>query len=203
MPSPRFYDWMYRLWAPWDKVGVREELVRLLDTGRIAPASHPRVVDLGCGTGANVVHLAQCGYRPVGVDFSTVALRKAQLRASEAGVADRCRLIHGDLTAPTIPYINGPFDLLLDFGTLDDLDTNGRRAMAATVKRLSKPGALFLLWCFYGDRDLLPRFSLTGPSRVTPLIAPGEVSELFGDSFDIEPFSPVSGRTTAFLMTRG
>jgi ubiquinone/menaquinone biosynthesis C-methylase UbiE len=202
MPSPWFYDWMYRLWAPWDAVGLRKELVRLLDTGKMPPTSHPRVVDLGCGTGANVVHLAQCGYRPVGVDFSTVALRKARERASDAGVADRCRFVQGDLTATTIPGVDELFDLLLDFGTLDDLDSDGRHAMAATVKRLSKPGAVFVLWCFYGDRDLLPRFSLTGPSRVTPLIAPGEERELFGGFFDIELFSPASGRTAAFLMTR-
>jgi SAM-dependent methyltransferase len=194
---------MYRLGAPWDKVGVREDLVRLLGTGRVDPESHPRVVDLGCGTGANLVHLAECGYHSVvGVDFSSVALRKARARAREAGVADRCRFVEGDLTAASIPGMDGPFDLLLDFGTLDDLDTCGRHAMAATIKRLSGPSAVFLFWCFYGDRTLLRPLSLSGPSRVTPTIAPGEEVELFSDSFNIEPFTSTPGRTAAFVMTR-
>ena len=202
MVGPRVYDWMYRVWAPWDAAGVREDLVALLGSGRVDPASHPRAVDLGCGTGANVVHLAQRGHDAVGVDFSPVALRKARERARSAGVGDRCTFVRGDLTRESIPGAEGPFDLLLDFGTLDDLDPEGRRAMAATVRRLSRPGSVFLFWCFYGDPDDLPRFSLKVPNRITPLIHPGEEVLLFGDSFDIEQFTEPAGSTACFVMTR-
>ncbi len=64
------YDLMYRSWAPWDAVGVRPDLRRLVDTGRVTSRSHPHAVDLGCGTGANVVYLAQQGFASTGVDFS-------------------------------------------------------------------------------------------------------------------------------------
>lgn len=202
MVGTRSYDWMYRIWAPWDAAGVREDLIALLGSGRIDPTSHPRAIDLGCGTGANVVHLAEHGYQAVGVDFSRVALRKAGQRAGDAGMADRCRFVEGDLTAESIPGVDGPFDLLIDFGTLDDFNARGRRAMAATVKRLSRPGSIFLFWCFYGDRGDLPRFGFSIPNRITPLIHPGEETELFGDSFDIEPFTLPSRSTACFLMTR-
>jgi SAM-dependent methyltransferase len=197
------YDLMYRYWAPWDAVGVRADLRRLLDDGEVDPARFPRALDLGCGTGANVVFLAERGFRPVGVDFSRVALDKARQRALDAGVADRCRFVAGDLTAERIPGIGGPFDLVLDFGTIDDLNADGRRAAARTVERLSRPGARFLLWCFYAPRSDLPAFSLHGPSKLAPAIEPGEETALFGRAFAIKEFSrDAANRAACFLLTR-
>lgn len=202
MVGRRSYDLMYRWWAPWDAVGVRPELRALLDDGRVDAQRHTRVVDIGCGTGANVVFLAERGFRPTGIDFSPVALDKARQRATDAGVSSRCRFVEADLLAPTQP-VEGPFDLLLDFGTLDDLPRAGRRTAVRLVERLSRPGALFVFWCFYARREDLPRISFTGPSRVTPAIEPGEVEELFGTSFDIEELDPVGPpRTACFLLTR-
>lgn len=44
-------NFMYRVWAPWDSVGVRSELVGLLDGGLVTPKTHPRVIDLVCHRG--------------------------------------------------------------------------------------------------------------------------------------------------------
>ena len=193
---------MYRYWAPWDRVGVRDDLVALLATGRVEPETHPRSIDLGCGTGANVVYLAQRGFQSFGVDFSPVALRKGAERARKAGVGERCVFARGDLTADAIPGVEGPFDLLIDFGTLDDLGRVGRRAMASTIVRLSRPGSLFLLWCFFSELADLPKFSVSGPSRLAPGIQAGEALELFGNAFEIEPFSRPSPTTASFLLRR-
>lgn len=199
----RAYDLMYRWWAPWDAVGVRTELRRLLDSGHVDAASHPRAIDLGCGTGANVVHLAERGFDPTGVDFSPVALAKARARAAEADVGSRCRFIEADLTSDTVPGIDGPFDLLLDFGSIDDLAPAARPAAAQLVEQLSHPGSRFLFWCFYGRRKDLPQISFHGPSKLAPGIEPGEETALFGAAFEIEPFgdTPLPG-TACFLLTR-
>ncbi len=191
------YDLMYRSWAPWDAVGVREDLRNLLESGRVTPESHPRAVDLGCGTGANAVYLAERGFAVVGVDFSPVALAKARTRAERAGVD--CRFVAGDLTADLAEL--GTFDLVLDFGTLDDLDPAGRRAMADNIGRLTTSGSLVIFWCFYADPAALPRFSVTGPSRAVPVIHPGEEQDLFGDAFAIEMLTR-DDRTACFLLTR-
>ncbi len=113
-------------------------------------------------------------------------------------------LIEGDLTADRLPDAEGPFDLVLDFGTLDDLDAGGRRAMARLVASLARPGAIFLFWCFWADGSALPRFSLSGPSRMVPVIEPGEEADLFGDTFSIERLAEpnASSHTACFLMTR-
>ena len=195
------YDLFYKYWAPWDGVGVREDLKTLLASGRADPSRHPRSIDLGCGSGANVVYLAAQGFDSYGIDFSPVALAKAQERADEAAAA--CTFVQGDLTAGSIDDLEGEFDLLIDFGTLDDLRGHQRRAMADTIDRLSRPGSVFLEWCFYGPVEDLPLFSLNGPSRLAPTLVPGEVEEIFGGSWEIEPFSTNPERhQAAFLLTK-
>lgn len=203
MLGSRAYDLMYRWWAPWDAVGVRDDLRWLLDSGRVDRSQATRAVDLGCGTGANVVHLAEHGFEATGVDFSPVALDKARDRAAAAGVADRCRFVQADLTDPDAD-LGGPYDLLVDFGVLDDLRPAGRRAMAATITRLSRPGSQFLLWCFHARRDELPRISFHGASRLAPALEPGEETQLFGAAFDIETVhARRDGALEAcFLLTR-
>ena len=203
MVGPRIYDVMYRWGAPWDSVGVRSELRRLLDEGEVTPATHPRAIDLGCGTGANVVELAQRGFDATGVDFSPVALSKARERARAAGVAGRCRFLEVDLTAPALPPTVGrTYDLLLDFGTLDDLRPAGRVRMAGHVARLARPGAVVLFWCFYGDRTSLPRISFHGPSRMAPGLAPGEEQRLFAEAFEVEGFVRPGPHMACFLLRR-
>ncbi len=200
MVGSRAYDFMYRHWAPWDSVGVRGELRQVLERGLVTPVSHPRAVDLGCGTGANVVHLAAVGFQAWGIDFSPVALDKARRRAEAAGVD--CDFVEGDLTGWPIPGVSGPFDFLIDFGTLDDLKGAARERMAATIGRLARPGAMLLEWCFYGPREELPRFSFSGPSRYAPTIEPGELERLFGDEWDIEPVEADPARRIAWFLLR-
>jgi SAM-dependent methyltransferase len=203
MVSAQVYDAMYRWWAPWDSVGFRPELQRLLDTGEVIPDTHPRAIDLGCGTGANVVELAARGFEVTGVDFSTVALAKARQRARDAGVAERCRFLAVDLTAPTLPAeVDGTYDLLLDFGTLDDLRPAGQVRMADHVARLARPDAVVLFWCFHGPRSELPRISFHGPSRLSPGLEPGDEERLFGDHFDIELFVRPFRHAACFLLRR-
>jgi cyclopropane fatty-acyl-phospholipid synthase-like methyltransferase len=196
---------MYRIGAPWDGP-PRPELVTLVERGVLTPAqlAPGRAVDLGCGTGATVIYLAQHGFDSTGIDFSAIALRTARKRASAVGMDRQIRFVEGDLTASEIPSVEGPFDLLVDYGTLDDLDPAGRRAMATLISNLARPGALFLLWCFWARRSELPRVSLSGPSRMIPVIEPGEETTLFGDDFSIERLaSPEpSTHTACFLMTR-
>lgn len=194
------YNWMYRVWAPWDAAGVRQDLKDLLASGRVNPEDHPRAIDLGCGTGANVVHLASLGFDSWGVDFSEIALRKGEDRARQAGVD--ATFVRGDLTTDSIEGVEGPFDLIIDFGTLDDLKGEARPAMARTVTRLSRPGSVFLEYCFYGETDELPWISFRGTSKMTH-IAPGELESLFGDQWEIEPFSSnEEWRVATFLLTR-
>ena len=74
MPGSWFYDLIYRFGAPWE-LGVRTQLRALVEDGRLSARPGDTAVDLGCGTGAMTVYLAQHGWTTTGIDFSPVATR--------------------------------------------------------------------------------------------------------------------------------
>ena len=136
-----FYELGYRFFRmPWE-TGPREELVGLVESGRIAPC---RALDLGCGTGSNAIFLAQQGFDVTGVDFATSAIEKAKRRAAAAGA--RVQFVVDDLT--NLRQVQGTFDLLVDYGALDDLRPNDRDLYVRSVLPLTHPGSHYLLWCF-------------------------------------------------------
>src|SRR5262245_41007568 len=173
MAGPRLYNFGYRLGRmPWE-IGPRRELVELVSAGRLRPC---RAIDLGCGTGANAVFLARQGFEMTGVDFARAALAKADASAVSAGV--RVRWVEDDLTALRQPL--GSFDLLVDYGTLDDLGPAARDRYVDNILPLAAAGARFLLWCFQWPPRRLDRWLRFEP------IAPGEVESRFGGAFHIE-----------------
>jgi SAM-dependent methyltransferase len=184
---------MYRFGAPWEGAD-RVELRELVSDGRCAPetlrrpgATVARAIDLGCGAGGVSLELAQGGFAVTGVDFSPVALTKARAAADRLGLGlERVRFLAGDLTAGHIAGVEGPFDLLVDYGTLDDLPDPGRQAMARYVTGLARPGSRFFLFAFSGRPEDLPRMSFGGPSKAFPGLVPGEVEDLFERAFRIE-----------------
>jgi len=207
----RAYDALYRIGAPWEGAD-RVELRALLADGRCSPESlraagapFARAIDLGCGAGSVSLELAEAGFSVVGVDFSPVALARARAAARRRGLGpDRVTFVAGDLTAGWIAGVEGPFDLLVDYGTLDDLSEAGRSAMARYVTSLTRPGSRLFVFGFAGRPEDLPRFSFDGPSRAFPGFIPGEIERRFGTAFRVEVIeAPTRARHLAtYLLER-
>lgn len=198
---PWLYSTLYRLnKAPWD-LGVRPHLKELVESGRIATGRDTTVLDLGSGTGSESVYLAQRGCQVVGVDYTKIAVERARAAASKVGVEDHCRFVRGDITASPIPDVAGTYDVILDFGALDDMVGDKRRAMADVIHRYAHPGTIFVLWCFYAVKKELPRFRFSGASQMLAMLNPGEEQKLFGAAFDIERLESPE-HTACFVMTR-
>jgi SAM-dependent methyltransferase len=191
------YELMYRysfVSIPWD-VGPREELVSLVESGRVKPC---RAIDLGSGTASNVIYLAQHGFDVTGVDYSPAAIEMGRVRAREAGV--EVTFIVDDLT--NLQHTYSAFDLLVDYGTLDDLQTPQRDLYMKNVLPLTRQGSLFLLYCFewwplWWERPFI--------DRVGVALRPGEAERRFGEHFEIERVAEVkagSRSSATYLMVR-
>ena len=167
-------------WLPgrrrWDPGITPPELARLV-------ASRPpgNALDLGCGTGTNVVYLVEHGWDAVGVDFAPRAIAKARQRARVAGVA--ARFLVGDVTR--LGFLSGPLDLALDIGCLHSLAPRDRPRYAAELARLVRSGGTYLLYAF------APGGRVAGLSR-------GDVADVFGASFDVVNVEEGSGQPSAW-----
>jgi cyclopropane fatty-acyl-phospholipid synthase-like methyltransferase len=79
-----------------------------------------------------------------GVDYAKSAIKLGRSRARKAGVS--VTFIEDDLT--DLRHIKGTFDLLVDYGTLDDLSPKERDLYVKNVLPLTHPDTIFLLFCF-------------------------------------------------------
>lgn len=109
-----------------------------------------RVLDVGCGTGANTPVLAAEGRSVVGLDPSPLALGLHQRRVPEAAGRGATRRVRGH--AGQLPFADASFDLVVALDVLEHLDDD--RAAAAELRRVVRTGgavvvfvpALRLLW---------------------------------------------------------
>jgi SAM-dependent methyltransferase len=192
-----FYEVGYRYFRMPCEGGPRAELVDLVESGRIQPC---RAIDLGCGTGANAIYLAQRGFDATGVDFASAAITKARSRAAAAGAS--ASFVVDNLTR--MRCVSGTFDLLVDYGTLDDLTPDDRDRYRKTLLALSQVGSRYLLWCFEYEMRWWEHFIPFFP----PPLAPDEAQRRFGSHFAIERIAGERHNAgwppgwTAYLMTR-
>lgn len=121
------------------------------DTGIVPPevvdfvAHHPpgRALDVGCGTGTNLLYLAQNGWQAEGVDFSWLAVQKARQRLREAGFTPKVWV--DDATRLT--KLQGVYNYILDIGCFHQLSPSGKKAAMESVRKLLAPGGC---WMIYG-----------------------------------------------------
>lgn len=135
------YEWRYLFGQPpWDTGISPPELTEYL-------ASHPagRALDLGCGTGTNVVTMVKAGWQVIGVDFSRRAISLAREKLTQCGLNAELRVESvTDLNA-----ISPGFDLILDIGCFHQLEMRERERYLHNVQRLLKQGGDLLLYAHY------------------------------------------------------
>jgi SAM-dependent methyltransferase len=158
-----------------------EGLIEAAIKGRIEPC---KAITLGCGTGRETIYLGKKGFDVRGVDFSSIAIKKARRNARAAGVD--IEFIVDDLT--NLQFVEGVFDLITDFGALNDMSQESRDSYMENVLPLTHPGSQYLMFCF--DR----------------MLSPDEVRKRFDNHFDLEVLetrpSEFPGTLSLYLMTR-
>jgi SAM-dependent methyltransferase len=119
----------------WWHTGRREILASFVaDICREVTDRRPRILDVGCGTGANLLMLSKYGDAE-GVDVSEDALAFCRERGLE-----KVKLGAGE----ELPYEDGTFDLVTAFDVVEHMDDD--LAGLKEMRRVLRPGGRVLLF---------------------------------------------------------
>jgi SAM-dependent methyltransferase len=137
LPRQARFNLMYLGSPPWDAGVTPPELVWFIK-------SNPpgRAIDLGCGSGTNLIALGQAGWRVTGVDFARRAVMEARKRLEQAGIPGIVRA--GDVS--DLAVVRGEYDLVLDIGCYHSLAQPGREAYRQNLVDILAPGGTFLIY---------------------------------------------------------
>ena len=119
----------------WWYIGRRKIIANFVaDTCRPVTDRRPRILDVGCGTGANLLMLSKYGDAE-GVDVSEDALAFCRERG-----LDKVRLGAGE----ELPYDDATFDLVTAFDVVEHMDND--LAGLKEMRRVLRPGGRVLLF---------------------------------------------------------
>jgi SAM-dependent methyltransferase len=139
--------------APWDTGEPQPAILRLAGEGAFSGA----VLDAGCGTGENALHIASLGLQVLGVDVAETALSIARKKAAGRGIdAD---FVVGD--ALHLDRLGRVFETALDCGLFHTFDSDERRDYVASLASVTGRGGHLYVLCF---SDVGPD---TGPHPVS------------------------------------
>ena len=126
--------------APWDTGEPQPAVLRLARDG----AFHGAVLDAGCGTGENALHVASLGLEVLGVDVAETALSIARENAGRRGIT--ADFVLAD--ALHLERLGRVFETVLDCGLFHSFDSDERRDYVASLASVtaSRRGAVRALF---------------------------------------------------------
>jgi SAM-dependent methyltransferase len=140
--------------APWDIGEPQPAILRLASEGAFAGA----VLDAGCGTGENALHVASLGLHVLGVDVAETALSIAREKAAGRGID--AEFVVAD--AFHLHRLGRVFETVLDCGLFHTFDSDERRAYVASLASVAGRGGHLYVLCF---SDVGP--DTGGPHRIS------------------------------------
>ena len=126
------------------------------------------VLDLGCGSGRHVVHLARQGFRSVGLDISPTGLHLAQAWMREEGHDASFTL--GDTRQP-LPFRDGSIEGVLSTQVIHHARITSVRLAIREIRRVLVPGGLAFV-TVSGRKDAGLEFEEIEPGTFVPIAGP-------------------------------
>lgn len=133
-----FHYWYFGQ-PPWDTGISPPELLEFIRTHKPGHA-----IDIGCGTGTNVITLARAGWQVTGVDFAPRAISLAKRKRNAANVQAELKVAD----AAKLDGISGPFDLAFDLGCFHSIPQNLQPKYLDQLERILAPNGFFLMYGF-------------------------------------------------------
>jgi SAM-dependent methyltransferase len=126
--------------APWDIGRPQPAIVRVASKGGFAGA----VLDAGCGTGENALHVASLGLSVLGVDVAETALAMARQKAADRGI--EVEFAVADVFH--MERLGRRFKTVMDCGLFHTFDADERPEYVASLASMTeRHGTLYVL-CF-------------------------------------------------------
>ena len=172
------WDDAYRGQPPWEIGRAQRVFIDLEEAGAIEGS----VLDVGCGTGENALHLAERGHDVWGIDVSSVAVERAMVKSH----ARRQPVVFLVADALEPEAVGRTFDTLLDCGCFHTLSDDERVRYRASMWALGAPGSRLHVMCF-SEREP-PGW---GPRRVTE----AELRSTFEDGWSVDGITAVRFET--------
>jgi cyclopropane fatty-acyl-phospholipid synthase-like methyltransferase len=145
------FEQMYEGQPAWDTGRPQPAIVSLVEAGQI----RGRVLDVGCGTGENVLYLATKGYDAWGIDFVAAATEQAKAKAADRKV-DAHFLVANALE---LAKLGQQFDTVIDCGLFHTFSDEERPAFVQGLAEVLGPDGLLHILCFSNEEpgDYGPR----------------------------------------------
>ena len=129
--------------APWDIDRPQPAIVRVASEGGFSGA----VLDAGCGTGENALHVASLGLPVLGVDVAETALALARQKADDRGIAAE----FAAADALRLERLGRRFQTVLDCGLFHTFDRDERPGYVAGLATVTDHGGTLYVLCFRDD----------------------------------------------------
>ena len=129
--------------APWDIGDPQPAIARLASERGFAGA----VLDAGCGTGENALHVASLGLSVLGIDVAETALAIAREKASQRGI----EVEFAAADALRLERLGRRFETVLDCGLFHTFDANERPGYVASLASVTKHDGTLYVLCFSDD----------------------------------------------------
>jgi len=133
-----------------------EDLIRFVSSHfyQIQNRGIIKILELGCGPGANLWYLAKEGFSPYGIDISKTAISRAAKRLNTEFPTWNGQLVVGDFL--TLPFENDYFDAVIDLESVYCNSYENSRAIYKEAARVCKLGGYIYSRTFasdtYGDK---------------------------------------------------
>jgi SAM-dependent methyltransferase len=163
---------------PWDIGRPQPAIMRLAETGQITGW----VLDIGCGTGENLLYLAERGFVAMGIDGAPTAIEKARAKANRRGLNAQFEVADAlNLSIPT-----RQFDTVIDSGLFHVFSDEDRPRFTESLGRVIRLGGVYFLMCFSDQQP-----GDWGPRRVTQ----AEIRSTFSDGWRVDDIQPSAFET--------
>src|SRR5882757_9565333 len=128
---------------PWDIGRPQPAILRLASEGGFAGA----VLDAGCGTGENALHVASLGLSVLGVDVAETALAIARQKAADRGID----VEFAAADALQLGRLGRLFKTVLDCGLFHTFDGGERPGYVASLASVTAHDGTLYVLCFSDD----------------------------------------------------